>query len=544
MKPNPFLVTTSQADPVDIAPKGSERNAESVARRDPALGQPAQHHVNQPHANQPRPEQLQQAFAKELLEFGPAIFLADMRGEIRWSNAAFRKIAETKSGAVSFGAALPLKDIAEEIDLKRQPLFREDRIGGAVLRSRHVPLFDDRGAPNGFGGMVNLIQPGADRAEDNPVTLERHMDFIRLSSDWMWETDAEFNFQMVTHRVSNVLGRSPHEMIGGNLLSLVSSEPLRQALRRKLQRLSPFRDQPFDAEDSDGRRKLFLMSAAPVFDKADGSLKGYRGAATDITELTRREESLRSAKEAAEVASRAKSHFLANMSHELRTPLNAIIGFTDVMRMGLLGPVENPEYRTYVSDIHGSAQKLLEVINDILDMSRIETGEVELHEAACNVEELFESARRIVNSRIEARGIRFTCEIAPRLPRLHADKRKMKQILVNLLSNAVKFTEPGGRVKLSAALAEGGGLKLMVEDNGIGIAAEHLDKVMEPFAQVEADLDRRFEGIGMGLPLSRGLARLHGGDLILESRPGTGTRAIVTLPAERVIEGHHLTAVK
>jgi signal transduction histidine kinase len=232
------------------------------------------------------------------------------------------------------------------------------------------------------------------------------------------------------------------------------------------------------------------------------------------------------------------------MSHELRTPLNAIIGFTDVMRMGLLGPVENPEYRAYVGDIHGSAQKLLEVINDILDMSRIETGEVELHEAACNVEDLFESVKRIVHSRMEARAIKFSTEIAPRLPRVHADKRKMKQILVNLLDNAVKFTPPGGRVKLAAGTGGDGGVVLVVEDNGIGIAPDQLERVMEPFAQVEADLDRRFEGIGMGLPLSRGLARLHGGDLVLESAPGKGTRAIVILPFDRSIEGSHLQAVK
>jgi len=350
MKPNPFLV--------------------SPTPKDKSAG--------------PRPELLQQAFAKELLEFGPAVFLCDTRGEIRWSNAAYRKIAETKAGNVQVGNVLPLKDIAEEIDLKRQPLFREDPIAtGAVLRSRHVPLFDERGQLAGFGGLLNLSTEAVERADENPVVVERHMDFIRLSSDWMWETDAAFNLQMVTHRVNNVLGLSPHELIGRNLMSMVSSEPLRQALRRRLERLSPFRDQPFDADDSNGRRKLFLMSAAPIFDKTDGSLKGFRGAATDITELTRREESLRTAKETAEVASRAKSHFLANMSHELRTPLNAIIGFTDVMRMGLLGPVENPEYRAYVGDIHGSAQRLLEVINDILDMSRIETGEVELHEAAC-----------------------------------------------------------------------------------------------------------------------------------------------------------------
>ena len=497
----------------------------------------------------PRPELLQQAFAKELLEFGPAVFLADTRGEIHWSNAAYRKIAETKLGSKlasgTVGSVLPLKDIAEEIDLKRQPLYREDPLSsGAVLRSRHVPLFDERGQLAGFGGMLNLSSEVAERTEENPLALDRHMDFIRLSSDWMWEADPHFNLQMVTHRVSNVLGYSPHELIGRNLLEMVSSEPLRQALKRRMERLSPFREQPFDAEDSAGRRKLFLMSAAPVFDQADGSLKGYRGAATDITELTRREESLRTAKEAAEIASRAKSHFLANMSHELRTPLNAIIGFTDVMRMGLLGPVENPEYRTYVSDIHGSAQKLLEVINDILDMSRLETGEVELSEAACNVEELFESAKRIIHSRVEARGIKFSIEIAPRLPRIHADKRKMKQILVNLLSNAVKFTSPGGRVNLSAAVADDGAVHLTVEDNGIGIAPEQIERVMEPFAQVEADLDRRFEGVGMGLPLSRGLARLHGGDLLLESAPGKGTKAIIVLPPDRSIESGHLTAVK
>jgi signal transduction histidine kinase len=184
------------------------------------------------------------------------------------------------------------------------------------------------------------------------------------------------------------------------------------------------------------------------------------------------------------------------------------------------------------------------VINDILDMSRLETGEVELSESACNVEELFESAKRIIHSRMESRGIKFSSEVAPRLPRIHADKRKVKQILVNLLSNAVKFTAPGGRVKLAAFVGDDGGLVLTIEDNGIGIAAEQIERVMEPFAQVEADLDRRFEGIGMGLPLSRGLARLHGGDLMLESMPGKGTKAIVVFPPERSIESGHLTAVK
>ena len=498
--------------------------------------------------NAPKPEQLQQAFAKELLEFGPAMFLADIRGEIQWSNAAFRRIADTKLGVANISQALALGDIAEEIDLNRQPIFREDVLGsgagGQVLRSRHVPLFDDGGRLTGFGGLVNLTTEQGDRAEETPLILERHMDFIRMSSDWMWETDAGFILQMVTHRVNNVLGVTPHELIGKNLLAMISSEALRDALKRRLDRLSPFRDQPFDAADATGKRKLFLMSAAPVFDKADGSLKGYRGCATDITELTRREESLRTAKETAETASRSKSHFLANMSHELKTPLNAIIGFTDVMRMGLLGPVENPEYRTYVKDINTSANKLLGSINDILDVSRIEAGNVELHESAVNIEELFESAARLIRDRLDTAGLKLVVDLPSRLPRLHGDKRKVKQILVNLLANAVKFTQPGGRVKLSAGVGENGGLKMTVEDTGIGIAPEQLQAVMEPFAQVETDLDRRFEGLGLGLPLSRGLARLHGGDLVLESQPGKGTTAILTMPPERSIEGNHLTAVK
>ena len=499
-------------------------------------------------ANAPKPEQLQQAFNKELLEFGPAMFLADIRGEIQWSNAAFRRIADAKLGVAHISEALALSDVAEEMDLNRQPIFREDVLGNGagsqVLRSRHVPLFDESGRLTGFGGLVNLTTEMDERGEETPLILERHMDFIRMSSDWMWETDTAFTLQMVTHRVNNVLGITPHELIGKNLLSMVSSDALRDALKRRLDRLSPFRDQPFDAIDAAGKHKLFLMSAAPVFDKTDGTLKGYRGCATDITELTRREESLRTAKETAETASRSKSHFLANMSHELKTPLNAIIGFTDVMRMGLLGPVENPEYRTYVKDINTSANKLLSSINDILDVSRIEAGNVELHESAVNIEELFESAARLIRDRLDNAGLKLVVDLPSRLPRLHGDKRKVKQILVNLLANAVKFTPAGGHVKLSAGIGENGGLRLVVEDTGIGIAPEQLQAVMEPFAQVETDLDRRFEGLGLGLPLSRGLARLHGGDLVLESQPGKGTTATLTLPPERSIESTHLTAVK
>ena len=217
-------------------------------------------------------------------------------------------------------------------------------------------------------------------AEDIAKMLDRYMDFLRLTADWVWEADTELNFTMVSQRISNALDRPPQEYIGKNLLSMVVTDTLRQSAKRRFERMSPFRDVPFDAVDAEGKRRLFMLTAVPVFDRANGALKGYRGAATDITELTKREESLRKAKEQAEVASRAKSEFLANMSHELRTPLNAIIGFAEVMRRNDRAG-RQPAIQIYIRDIHGSALHLLGIINDILDVSRIEAGKATLHES-------------------------------------------------------------------------------------------------------------------------------------------------------------------
>ncbi|MBL8709982.1 MAG: PAS domain-containing protein [Rhodospirillaceae bacterium] len=497
----------------------------------------------------PSPDKLRDLFRQELLDFGPALMMCDARGEISWANAAFRRIAETRVDGGTVGERLRLGEVAEEIDFRRTTVFRDwdFAASGSVqrLRARFAPIMEPSGNLTGFGGMLTLLRDGGGfDAEEATASLERHMDFIRLSADWMWETDAKLNIRLVTHRVVGALGMVPQQLIGRNLLDLIASEPLRENFRRRLGKLTPFRDLPVDAEDATGKRKLFLMSALPVFDQADGALIGYRGAANDITELTRRQENLRAAKEAAETAARSKTQFLANMSHELMTPLNAIIGFADVMRMGLLGPVDNAEYRAYIRDIHGSAVGLMSTITDILDVSRIETGDAELNESACNIEELFDSVARLIQQRLQAQGLSLSLDLPARLPRLNADKRKLKQILANLLANAVKFTPAGGRIILGAALTGDGQLELSVTDTGIGISPEDIERVLQPFAQVDSGLNRKYEGTGLGLTLSRGLAQLHGGDLQLESRVGEGTRAIVTLPASRLIDGSHLTPVK
>jgi signal transduction histidine kinase len=238
----------------------------------------------------------------------------------------------------------------------------------------------------------------------------------------------------------------------------------------------------------------------------------------------------------AENASEAKSRFLANMSHELRTPLNAIIGFSEMMRTEALGPVGSPRYRAYADDINRSGMHLLGLINDLLDLSKIEAGKMELVEDMVDVPRLVEDCLLLVRDVARRGKVELVAEVPSGLPLLYADERKLKQVLLNLLSNAVKFTPEGGKVAVAAEASGGRGLALAIADTGIGIAPEHLAVVLEPFGQVRQAQDDLAEphGTGLGLPLSRALAELHGGRLEIESAPGRGTTIRLCLPPERV----------
>lgn len=236
----------------------------------------------------------------------------------------------------------------------------------------------------------------------------------------------------------------------------------------------------------------------------------------------------------ARAANRAKTQFLANMSHELRTPLNAIIGFSEMFKLETFGPLASPQYKDYAYDIHDSAGHLLAIINDILDVSKIEAGERDLNEAELNVEAVIESCLRLVKERAERADHTIAVELSEVLPGLYAEERALKQILLNLLSNAIKFTPDRGRISVAAGIADDGGLELCVIDTGIGIAAEDTDQAMSHFGQVDAKLERNYEGTGLGLPLARSLIELHGGTIRLESEVGVGTTVTVRFPAERV----------
>ena len=263
---------------------------------------------------------------------------------------------------------------------------------------------------------------------------------------------------------------------------------------------------------------------------------GVLSVGSDVTDIVRREQFMQEATQHAELANRAKSEFLANMSHELRTPLNAILGFSEILQTEPFGNLGDQRYKEYISDIHDSGSHLLEIINDILDLSRIEAGQISLREEPVDVHEIAERVLTMLRGRADEGGVEIIDDISNDLPNLYADARIMRQILVNLISNAVKFTNADKEVVVSAEINSAGEFIVCVSDEGIGISEEDQIHVLEPFGQVDGSLTRSFEGVGLGLPLTKSFVELHGGDLHLESEVGVGTTVSLAFPPERVVE--------
>jgi PAS domain S-box-containing protein len=281
---------------------------------------------------------------------------------------------------------------------------------------------------------------------------------------------------------------------------------------------------------------IWVMLNMTVAPGAGGSELVFEGSAVEITEQRDAQLSLIHAKEAAELANRAKSEFLAHMSHELRTPLNCVIGFSQILMNEMFGPLGRDSYREYAHDINTASNHLLGLISDILDISKIEAGELEIFDAPVDVGGLLVNCLTMMRDRADAAGITVGVEFDHDLPELLADELRLKQIVLNLLSNAVKFTPAAGRVRVSAFVGDDGGMVIEVADTGVGIAPENLERVMAPFEQVRSATTLTHEGTGLGLYLAKTLAEMHDGRIEIESELGKGTTVSVRLPPSRTLD--------
>lgn len=288
---------------------------------------------------------------------------------------------------------------------------------------------------------------------------------------------------------------------------------------------------PYRIFRPDGAVRWISARGFPVTDE-NGKLRHIVGIAEDITQLVLNEDALQKAKEEAEVASQAKSKFLAHMSHELRTPLNAILGFSEMLGREMLGPLKPKAYRDYAEDIQRSGRLLLSIIDDILDLSRIEAGKTELSIEMLDAGDLVEEALKTVGKLATTKGLKLDNAVPADLPKIEGDKRAILQVLINTISNAVKFTPKGGEIKLGAQRRRDGGLDLHITDTGCGIAPEDMSEIFTPFSRKNVFMARQEEGTGLGLTICKQLMQIQGFDIAVESKVGQGTDVILEFPAK------------
>jgi len=361
-------------------------------------------------------------------------------------------------------------------------------------------------------------------SEDRLVLVNSHL--LNTEPDLADVLVPETPFKVIIHRIADLA-----------LIDPVGDRSLAEWRHWRLERFRQADAEPFEVRTRDGRWMLVRQGRA-----ADGSTLILR---SNITELKRREVALITAKAEADRANRAKSEFLANMSHELHTPLNAINGFSEVMLKELHGPLGAPPYREYVRNIFDAGQHLLEIISDILDLSRIEAGDLTLHEAQAHPYDLVSRTLRVMLPTAQEKSLEVRNHIPPDGPTLVCDAARLRQVLSNLLTNAIKFTDPGGSILLIGRVGRSGQYILSVSDTGRGMTEQEIAKALTNFGQIEGVFTRNTGGTGLGLPLTRALVEAHGGTLDIMSQAGVGTTVSVRLPAHRVVgSGHGPIAVE
>ncbi|MDP6688403.1 MAG: PAS-domain containing protein [Alphaproteobacteria bacterium] len=462
---------------------------------------------------------------------------AGTKAESRYGKNRFDLIAEF---ANDNGEEIHRRTLSERKpfkDLITRPKFDDGKV--LWFRTSGAPFYDQNNVFRGYRGVATDVTGEIAFRERAKTEGER----IASAMDHLNETMALFDsqdrlvfcneaFRALNRKIIDLIvpGVTFEEVIRANMRTGYFDGVVTAAPEEFIQqRLRQF-------HEPDGPVDMILGDGSWVRINVQLLASGERVlAVSDITGLKRAEADLHAAKEQAEQASRAKSMFLANMSHELRTPLNAISGFSEIIQQELFGPLGDAHYGEYARDIHASGQHLLAIINDILDLSRIEEGQDELEESENTFAEVIQACLPLVRERAVAAKVRIELDIAADLPTVMLDLRRMKQILINLLSNAIKFTEAGGYVRVAASVEPSGDMIIAVSDSGIGMRPEDIPKALEPFGQIDSSLSRSYEGTGLGLSLARQLTEAHGGELQISSEPNIGTTVQIILPSYRVI---------
>ncbi|MDD9876975.1 MAG: ATP-binding protein [Magnetovibrio sp.] len=428
-------------------------------------------------------------------------------------------------------------------DLENHRPFRDFRFirEGHDGRLQHLttsgkPVFGEDGAFKGYIGVGSDLTQQVEAEEKAKIATERLATAVEGLSELfvLWGPDDRLvvcneQFRRINEPVIETM--APGTLFADHIRAALDKGLYPGAKGREEEwfadRLSQHADPPgpFELERQDGQWLLIREQRLP-----DGSTATI---STDITLLKKNEMALRAAKDLAEEANRSKSEFLARMSHELRTPLNAILGFSHVIRDQALGPAETIRYADYADDIHASGQMLLSLINDLLDLSKIEAGKYEIADEQIDLEETVDAVHRLFAGQAEATRLRLSASLPTGLPRLRADQRAVKQAIMNLVSNAVKFTPAGGSVSIGAAV-ENGAMEITVTDDGIGFDLKHLDTILAPFGRIGDPGTHSVNGTGLGLAIVKSLMDMHGGDVRLVSAPGNGTSATLRFQAERV----------
>ena len=393
-----------------------------------------------------------------------------------------------------------------------------------------------------------LLKERAGAREEHIAIEERHRrDALRHSHELLMRvidavpvlvsaTDREGRYVFVNDFYARHIGRPVAATVGLTPAAVNDAPETRAAMERD-RRIVAGLDPPGSFEETivlpSGETRVLLTTKALLRDR-DERPSLVVTASLDITDRKEAELALVAAKEEAELASRSKTEFLANMSHELRTPLNAIIGFSQVMAEEVLGPLGSQRYAGYARDIASSAQHLLGIISDILDVSKLEAGKIEIDDDEVEISQMTRDVLHLVVERARSLDIAIDVDRPADLPRLRADALKLKQVLLNLITNAIKFSHPGGRVLVRAGMVEEG-MRLQVIDRGIGMDEAEVETAVTRFGQVASTWNRRHPGTGLGLPLAIGLVELHGGRLLIDSEKGVGTTVTICLPADRVL---------